>query len=176
MSRRKRQRRIGGATFPSLLRSNRLQFPNRQIALVESGLTCCKQTVGVPPNRQIFCGSAMFGFQISAPVSTQKDFQVEISVSHSKQGTRTRATRKYFRGSPTPSFEFRVWNFGLSRAQRLAYCQRVVRWTMMPPTQRGLAKVHPTMRGSVPSTGFCFTHRHTRRQTTSTRTKSDRMN
>jgi len=118
MSRRKSQRRFGRPPSASVLQSPRMRFPNRQIALVESGLTGCKQTVVVRPNRQIFRGSAMFGFQTSAPVSTRKEFQVEIALSHSKQGIGTRPTRKYFRGSPALIFKSAISNLESSDSKK----------------------------------------------------------
>jgi hypothetical protein len=121
-SRRKGRRQIGAATFSSLPRSNRLQFSNRQILLVELGLTCCKQTVEACANRKFSRGAANFYFQISdlgdsiriavpserreprdqgaSSTSTRQDFQVEIAVSHSKQRIGAPATRQFSWGSP----------------------------------------------------------------------------
>jgi len=121
-SRRKGRRQIGAATFSSSPRSNRLQFSNRQILLVELGLTCCKQTVEACANRKFSRGAAIFYFQISdlgdsiriavpserreprdqgaSSTSTRQDFQVEIAVSHSKQRIGAPAIRQFSWGSP----------------------------------------------------------------------------
>jgi len=100
------------------LRFRRLQFSNRQILLVDSGVTCCKQTFRARSNRQNLRGSAKFDFQIcnlksqiSVPVSTRKHFRVESTASHSKQRLGAPATRKYFGG---PGHRFSSFHFRFS--------------------------------------------------------------
>jgi hypothetical protein len=67
----------------------------------------------------------------SAPTSTRQYFQVEIALSHSKQGVGAPATRQFFEGSPLPIFKFPISNlesfpeFPASGLQPLATTNRV---------------------------------------------------
>jgi hypothetical protein len=85
MSRRRRQRRTGGATCMSASR-----------------FSCS--------NFEIF----NFKFRFSGFTSTRQCFQVESAATHSKQTIGVRATRQFFEGSPKAIFEFRISSFALS--------------------------------------------------------------
>jgi len=105
MSRRKGRRQIGAATNTSVPRWSCPQISNRQIPLVEAGLSCGIQTVGPRSNRQILRGSAIFRFQISnlkfsisVCISIRQDFRAENAASHSKQTIGVRAIRQFFGG------------------------------------------------------------------------------
>jgi len=107
-------------------RFSRPQFSNRQNPLVESGLSCCKQTLRARSNRQIFRGSANFCFHISnfgdsfriaiplvpskaegsehreprdlsvSFISIRQCFQVESAATHSQQRIGAPAIRQFF--------------------------------------------------------------------------------
>jgi len=122
---RRRERQIGAAIYSSVPRLSPLRFSNRQLPLLESCPSRCKQTVSVRSNRQFSRRSANSSFQISnfkfrmsVPVSTRQCCRVEIAVSHSKQRIGTPATRQYFRGSAAVISKSAISNFECSVPQK----------------------------------------------------------
>jgi hypothetical protein len=79
-----RRHRNGAGLELRPARFNRLQLSNRQILLVDSGITCCKQTVGIRSNRQNFGHSqtSLFRFPISIFLSLLICGNSEAKVMH----------------------------------------------------------------------------------------------